>query len=182
MIVIKTDRLILRTWEDKDINDYYQINQDPKVIELLRGSLTIQEVKDFISSANQQFEKLKFTLWAVEEKATGKLLGFTGLNMIEWDAPFSPKLEIGWRLGSEFWGKGFATEAARGALDYGFNTLGLKEVVAFTVPMNHRSIRVMEKLGMTRDVSGDFRHTKIHPDHPLSQHILFRIKQKDFIN
>src|SRR3989344_4831839 len=158
MNVIQTQRLILRTWKEGDADEYYHINQDPKVIEFLRGSLTLQEVQDFITFSNQQFDRLGYTLWAVEEISTGKLMGFIGLNSPPWDAHFTPCVEIGWRLGSEYLGKGYATEGAKAVLKYGFETVGLKEIVSFTVPANARSIRVMEKIGMTRDLKGDFRH------------------------
>lgn len=172
--MIETSRLMLRTWKDVDAENYYHINQDPKVIEYLAGPLSRQEVKDFIHNMNQQFEVRGYTLWAVEEKLSGKLIGFIGLNEIKWDAPFAPAVEIGWRLDSAFWSKGYATEGAKAALQYGFNKCNLKEIVAFTVPANTRSIRVMEKLGMERDVKGDFYHTKLPKNHPLSFHILYR--------
>ena len=177
MKVIETERVILRTWEDDDVDAYYRINQDPKVIELLRGPLTMQEAKDFIAFVNQQFDKIGYTLWAAEEKYSGKLMGFIGLDPLKWEAPFGPCVEIGWRLGSEYWEKGYATEGAKAALEYGFKKCGLKEIVSFTVPANIRSIRVMEKIGMQRDLSGDFAHPKLSPDHKLSKHVLYRIKR-----
>ncbi len=177
MKIIETDRVILRTWCDDDVDEYYRINQDPKVIELLRGSLTMQEAKDFIAFVNQQFDKIGYTLWAAEEKSSGKLMGFIGLDPLKWEAPFGPCVEIGWRLGSQYWDKGYATEGAMAALEYGFNKCGLKEIVSFTVPANIRSIRVMEKIGMERDLSGDFAHPKLSLDHKLSQHVLYRIKR-----
>ena len=138
MSIIETERLILRTWRDDDTDEYYRINQDPKVIELLPGPLTMQEVKDFMTAMNEQFEKLNFTLFAVEEKSTENLIGFTGLNPPKWESHFTPCVEIGWRLGS---------------------------------------IRVMEKIGMQRDMNGDFSHPKLPPDHKLSKHVLYRIKR-----
>lgn len=91
------------------------------------------------------------------------------------EVPFSPAVEIGWRLGSEYWGKGLATEGAKAVLNYGFKKCGLKEIVSFTVPANVRSIRVMEKIGMKRDLAGDFHHPKLPKDHPLSLHVLYRV-------
>src|SRR5579872_4614167 len=136
MKVIETERLILRTWQDGDIDEYYRINQDSKVTEFLRGPLTMQEVKDFIAFVNQQFDKIGYTLWAAEEKSSGKLMGFIGLDPLKWEAPFGPCVEVGWRLGSEYWGKGYATEGATAALEYGFNVCDLQEIVSFTVPAN----------------------------------------------
>lgn len=172
--IIETARLILRTWKHEDTDAYYQINQDRQVIELLRGPLSMQQVIEFISAANQHQEKHGYTLWAIELKQTGELIGFTGLNYTDWQAHFTPAVEIGWRLGSQHWGRGYATESAKAALKHGFTRCHLKEIVSFTVPTNARSIRVMEKIGLKRDVNGDFAHPKLPNDHRLSHHILYR--------
>lgn len=177
MNVIQTERLILRTWKAEDADAYYHINQDPLVIEFLRGPLTMEQVNDFIVFANKQCAEIGYGLWAVEEKCSGKLMGFIGIDPIKWNYPFGPGVEIAWRLGSEFWGKGYATEGAKAALGYGFNHCGLQEIFSFTVPANVRSIRVMEKIGMQRDLGGDFAHPKLPADHPLSKHVLYRIKK-----
>ncbi|KTD60363.1 acetyltransferase [Legionella sainthelensi] len=178
MGIIETDRLVLRTWSNEDVVEYYRINQDPKVIEFLKGSLTMNEVTDFISSMNNQFDELGYTLWAAEEKTKGQFIGFIGLNLIKWEAPFGQAVEVGWRLGSKYWKKGYATEGARACLKYGFNQCDLKEIVSFTVPANIRSFRVMEKIGMIRDLDGDFAHPNLPLDHRLSKHILYRIQKK----
>ncbi len=177
MNVIETARLSLRTWKEQDADDYFQMNQDAKVIEFLRGPLTLEQVKDFIAGSNKQFEERGYTLWAVELKATGEFIGFIGLNYTDWPAHFTPAVEIGWRLGSQYWGKGYAREAAMAVLNFGFEHCGLKEIVSFTVPANVRSIRVMENIGMKRDLSGDFAHPKLPADHPLSLHVLYRISK-----
>jgi len=177
MKVIETDRLILRTWKEEDIDKYYQINQDPKVIEFLLGPYTIERVKNFIILRNEQFELLGYTLWAVEEKSSGELMGFIGLDTMEWEAPFTPCVEIGWRLGSQYWGKGYAAEGAKAVLEYGFDVVGLDEIVSITVPQNIRSIRVMERIGMKRDLNGDFAHPLLPKDHPLSKHVLYRVRK-----
>ncbi|MBU0743923.1 MAG: GNAT family N-acetyltransferase [Gammaproteobacteria bacterium] len=178
MKIIETERLVLRTWKDDDILPYFKINQDPKVIEFLSGgAMTMDEVKTFIDLMNQQFIKFKYTFWAIEEKSSGKLIGWIGLNQPGWQAHFTPCIEIGWRLGSEYWGKGYASEGAKAALKYGFKEIGLKEIIAFTVPANLRSIKVMEKIGMCRDLDGDFAHPKLPAGHPLSLCILYRIQK-----
>jgi len=87
---------------------------------------------------------------------------------------------VGWRLGSRYWGNGYATEGAKASLDYGFKQCGLKEIVSFTVPANVRSIRVMEKIGLKRDLNGDFAHPKLPIDHPLSRHILYRLSVGEY--
>jgi RimJ/RimL family protein N-acetyltransferase len=174
MIIIETKRLILRTWKTKDAQPFFQINQDPKVIEFLRGPLTRDQVKDFISAQNAQQKKHGYSLFATELKATGELIGFIGLNYTDWPAPFTPAVEIGWRLGSQFWGQGYATEGAKAVMDFAFNKIGLEKIVSFTVPANKRSIKIMEKTGMKRDLNGDFFHPKLPKNHPLAHHILYR--------
>ena len=176
MKIIETDRLILRTWKGEDAKPYFDINQDSKVIEFLPKALTMQQVKDFISAMNDQYIKNNYTLFSAELKKTGELIGFIGLNYIDWKAPFTPGTEIGWRLGALYWGKGYATEGAKAVLNYGFNKCRLKEIISFTVPMNKRSIRVMEKIGMQHDRAGDFAHPKLSPNHKLSKHVLYIIK------
>ena len=179
MIIIETKRLILRTWDNNDINDYYLLNQDPKVIEFLLKTSSVEQAKEFIESMNHQFHAYGYTIFAVEEKKTDKLIGFTGLNTPEWHSCFTPCVEIAWRLSSKFWGNGYATEAAKAVLDYGFKECGLKEILAWTVPANLRSIRVMEKIGMERDIDGDFNHPDVPEGHELLKHILYRIDTND---
>jgi len=175
--VIETERLILRTWKESDAEAYFEINQDPKVLEFLPGPLTMDTVKRFIADMNQRFADHGYTLWAVEEKTTGAMMGFIGFSSPSWKAHFIPCVEIGWRLGSQYWGKGYATEGAKAVLEYGFKNFGWNEIVSFTVPNNVRSIRVMKKIGMKRDLNGDFSLPVFPLDHPLSKHVLYRIAQ-----
>jgi ribosomal-protein-alanine N-acetyltransferase len=114
----------------------------------------------------------------VERVADGVLLGFTGLARPSFEAPFTPAVEIGWRLAAHAWGQGYATEAARAALAFGFATVGLEEIVSFTVPANERSRRVMERIGMTHDPRDDFDHPKLPPGHPLRRHVLYRLPRR----
>ena len=179
--IIDTERLILRTWNKEDARSYFQINQDPKVIEFLRGPLTMKQVNDFIPVMNSHGDTDSYTLWAACLKGTGELIGFIGLNYTDWESHFTPAVEVGWRLGSQFWGKGYATEGAKASLDYGFKKCGLKEIVSFTVPANVRSLGVMEKIGLKRDINGDFAHPKLAVDHPLSQHVLYRLRADEYL-
>ena len=175
MVVIETKRLILRTWNDDDIGYYYLINQDPNVTEFLLKMSSIDQAKLFINNMNHQFYELGYTLFAVEEKLSGELIGFIGLNSPKWESHFTPCVEIGWRLSSTYWGKGYATEGSKAVLDYGFNICLLKEIVAITVPDNLRSIHVMDKIGMKRDVNGDFKHPMVPEGHTLLEHVLYRL-------
>ncbi len=174
MKIIETERLILRTWKATDHEKYFRINQDPQVLEHLPRALTMAEVDDFIARMTKQWHERHYTLWAVEEKVIGKFIGFIGLSYLDFSPIIAPGVEIGWRLGSEYWGKGYATEGARAALSYGFEVCRLNEIIAITVPANTRSQRVMDKIGMLRDVGADFAHPKLPADHRLSHHVLYR--------
>lgn len=178
MKVIETDSLILRTWKEEDRDAYLQINQDPKVIEFLLGSMSKAQVDNFMQNCNKEFEEKQFCLFAVELKESHELIGFIGLSTPQWEAHFTPAVEVGWRLGSQYWGMGYATEGAKAVLAYGFYTLGLAEIVSFTAMLNLRSIRVMKRIGMERDVRDDFTHPKLDLQHPLSKHVLYRIQKE----
>lgn len=144
----------------------------------------MEEVNQFINNTNQHQEKFGFTLWAVELKISHELIGFIGLyqTSTDWpDVPFLPAVDVGWRLGSQYWGGGYATEGAKAALAFGFNTIGLDEIVSFTVSMNQRSLRVMERIGLQRDLEGDFSHPRLDQGHPLSRHVLYRLKKADYL-
>lgn len=173
---IETERLILRKWRDEDAAAFAAINQDPQVIEFLRGPLSLKDCQNFISETNRRIDEWGFGLWAATLKEGGELIGFVGLNIPDFESHFTPCVEIGWRLAAKYWGKGYASEAARSVLATGFKIFGLKEIVAFTFYKNLRSIAVMERIGMKRDFVGDFSHPKLEPDHPLAQHVLYRIK------
>jgi RimJ/RimL family protein N-acetyltransferase len=185
MKIIETKRLLLRSWRESDVQIYFEINQDPKVTEFLPKAITLEESKKFVATQSQQLKQRGYCLFACELKATSEFMGFIGLNYTEWQEnaesknfvplpTFIPAIEIGWRIGSKFWQNGYATEAAREVLDCFLGKNGVSEIISFTVPDNLRSIRVMEKIGMKRDFSGDFLHPKLPLDHPLSHHVLFR--------
>ena len=178
---IQTERLILRTFKTEDASAYFHINQDPKVLEFLLGPLTISQVNDFIAAKQTHQEKFGYSLWATCLKQTGELIGFIGLNYTDWESSFTPAVEVGWRLGSQYWGKGYATEGAKASLDYGFKKCGLKEIISFTVPANLRSIGVMEKIGLKRDFNGDFMHQKLPSHLKLSHHILYKLSAEEYL-
>jgi RimJ/RimL family protein N-acetyltransferase len=180
MKTLETPRLLLRPWSDEDVVPFYAMGQDPQVMEYFPSLWSMDMVKQFIERMNVQLADKTFTLWAVEEKSTKKFMGFIGLNCPAWDAHFTPCVEIGWRLAAAFWGKGYATEGAKAALEYAFKHLKLPQVVAFSVSDNLKSRRVMEKIGMARDLAGDFLHPKLAPQHPLAKHVLYRIHNSCF--
>lgn len=177
MNVIETERLILRTWEEDDVYPYFLINQDSKVIEFLPSAMSMSEVRDFINKVNNKYKKYGYTLFATALKDTGKLIGFIGLNYTDFPASFTLAVEIGWRLGSQYWGKGYATEGAKAVLDFGFNQCNLKEIVSFTAINNIKSIKVMQRLGMLEDIERKFNHPNLLLDHSLSLHVLYHFKK-----
>jgi RimJ/RimL family protein N-acetyltransferase len=129
---------------------------------------------------SEHFERHGFGLWAVEAMGLADFIGFAGLSTPAFTAHFTPAVEIGWRLAFEYWGQGYATEAARAALGFAFSQLQLAEVVSFTVPANQRSRRVMERLGMTRTPVDDFEHPNLPPGHALSRHVLYRLSRSSW--
>ena len=118
-------------------------------------------------------------LWAVEVRDIAPFIGFVGLNRVRFNAHFTPAIEVGWRLAREYWGRGYATEAARAALDYAFESLPDEQIVSFTATINEPSIRVMQRLGMTSDPSDDFDHPAVNGGR-LQRHVLYRISRDDW--
>jgi RimJ/RimL family protein N-acetyltransferase len=177
---IRTPRLLLRAWRDDDLDAFAAMSADPEVMRHL-WPIEDRAASDAMAAAIRgHFDRHGFGFWAVEAPGVAPFVGFAGLAVVAYDAPFTPAVEIGWRLARPHWGKGFATEAAAAALDQGFGPLGLAEIVAFTVPANRRSERVMQRLGMRRDEAGDFDHPRVAAGHPLSRHILYRLKREDW--
>lgn len=174
---IETDRLILRRWCDADRTPFAAMNADPLVMEYFKAPLSRAESDGFIDRIENLFVQNGYGFWAVAEKDSGRLVGLTGLAPVMFAASFVPAVEIGWRMASDVWGRGYAPEAARAALDAGFHKLGLPEIVAFTTTENQKSRRVMEKLGMVYDPAADFAHPNLPEDHPLRPHVLYRAKK-----
>ena len=155
------------------------MNADPRVMEFMPSLVTPQESDDLIDRIEQHFEHHGFGLFAAELLQENTFIGFIGLSVPAFDAPFMPAVEIGWRLAFEYWGCGLSTEAAHAVIRYAFESAGINSLVSFTAPMNLRSRRVMEKIGMTHDPGADFDHPRLPCGHPLRRHVLYRInKQK----
>jgi RimJ/RimL family protein N-acetyltransferase len=172
-----TQRLRLRQWRPEDREPFAAMNADPRVMEHFPGLLSREESDAVYSRIAAHFQQHGFGLWAVEIPGVVAFAGFIGLSIPRFEAHFKPSVEIGWRLAASCWGRGLATEGARAALSFGFDGLGLEEIVSFTVPSNLRSRRVMEKLGMTRQEQDDFDHPLLPSGHPLSRHVLYRIQR-----
>ncbi|SUW63874.1 Acetyltransferase (GNAT) family [Buttiauxella agrestis] len=168
-----TERLILRRWKQSDREPFAALNANPEVMRYFPSTRTREESDKMVNAVEQIIAEKGWGLWAVEEKSSGEFIGFVGLNIPGYELPFSPVIEIGWRLDKPFWGKGYAPEAAIKALEIGFEQFGMTEIVAFTALENLPSQRVMEKIGMTR--CEEFDHPMLAEHHPLRRHILYRI-------
>jgi len=173
-MLIETDRLILRHWEPRDAEPFAALNADPRVMEFLPSVLSGKESNAMIEAIERRIDEQGFGLWAAELKSSKSFIGFIGLNVPEYRLPFSPCVEICWRLAHDHWGKGYASEGALAALTFGFQQIRLPEIVSFTTEKNIRSRGVMEKIGMIRDLAGDFVHPNLPGGHPLSKHVLYR--------
>jgi RimJ/RimL family protein N-acetyltransferase len=178
-VIIETERLILRNWKKEDTLPFIEICADRKVMEFLSEPLTPDEVKVTISRIRDHFKKHGFGLYAVEKRETKSFIGFTGFMIPNFEHFFTPCVEIGWRIKSTEWKKGYATEAAMGCLNYGFNKLSFEKVHSFTSIHNMASQRVMQKIRL-KD-KGRFYHPMLAPDHFLSEHVLYCIEKKEFV-
>ena len=177
MTELCTARLLLRHWREEDREPWAAMNADPEVMQHFPAMLSRAEADAFVDRVGATLEERGWGLWAVEELATGRFLGFTGLNVPSFSAPFMPAIEIGWRLRRDAWGHGYASEAARGALCVAFDDLELDEVVSFTTTANTRSAAVMHRIGMTRDEAEDFDHPNLADGSPLRRHVLYRLRR-----
>jgi RimJ/RimL family protein N-acetyltransferase len=174
--VIRTERLVLRQWIDADREPFALLNADSAVMEFFPSTLDRSQSDEFIDRASDQLAERGWGLWAVES-ADG-FIGFAGLAIPRFEAPFTPCVEIGWRFSRSAWGRGFATEAARAVIGHAFeDPLGLNELVSFTTVSNVRSRAVMERLGMTRDARDDFDHPLLATEDPLRRHVLYRLRR-----
>ena len=179
---LKTERLLLRRWRDTDLQPFAQINADPAAMRFMPGVMTREETRAMIGRIEEHHRAHGFGIWAVEAPGVASFVGFLGLARVGFEAPFTPAVEIGWRLLPAYWGKGYATEAARAALRHGFEELNLDQIVSFTVPANQQSWSVMERLGMSRDPNDDFDHPRMRVGHPLRRHILYRLARETWLS
>jgi [ribosomal protein S5]-alanine N-acetyltransferase len=172
--VIETQRLGLRNWSEADRMPFTQMNGDPEVMQFFPKTLSPRESLESLHRIHLHFEKNKFGLLVVEHKESGQFMGFTGFQIPGFESFFTPAVEIGWRFKKQYWGQGFATEAARACLDYGFETLKLKKIVSFTATQNKASENLMKRIGMRFVAS--FDHPLIERSAPLCRHVLYQIQ------
>ena len=178
--MIETERLILREWRDEDREPFARMNADPRVMEFFVSTMTAAETDALIARYREHWRTRGYGMCAVDRKLTNgarEFIGYIGLARVRYEIDFTPVVEVGWRLAPHAWGQGLATEGARASLAYGFETLGLDEIVAFTATTNVRSRRVMDKIGMTHDPRDDFNHPNIKDGHPLRRQVLYRTRR-----
>jgi RimJ/RimL family protein N-acetyltransferase len=177
MVVLETERLLLRRWCEPDRRPFAEMNADPRVMEFMPRRLSRQESDALADRIQAHLSRHGFTQFAVELRRSERFIGFIGLSVPDFEAAFTPCVEIGWRIAFEHWGQGLAAEGARATVRYAFEILKLDEIVSFTVPANLRSRRVMDKIGMTRNPADDFEHPKLPEGHPLRRHVLYRLRR-----
>lgn len=166
---LETERLVLRTWREDDVDAFWELHRHPDVLAYLPGPNDRAETAKLVDRFLDHWARHGFGLFAVDDKSSGELVGFTGLIAIEWEAPVKG-VEIGWRFRRDVWGQGYATEAARRCLPLAFEQLGIDPLVAIAVPENVRSHRVMERLGFVRQPNKNFEHPRLPEGHRLRLH------------
>ncbi len=174
MIYIETSHLLLRDWKEEDIEPFAKMNCDPHVMQYFLKPLTERESFDFYNRIRDEFNQYRYGLYAIEKKENGAFIGYTGFHRFAFDTDFAPGVEIGWRIRYEDWNKGYATEAAKGCLSYAKDNLPFDTIYSFTSLHNKSSEKVMQKIGMEKIRT--FLHPAIPDNHPLKEHILYKIK------
>lgn len=182
-MTLETARLRLRPWRDDDLEPLCELGSDPEVMAHFPALLTREANERLLGWLRTRIEERGYGFWALEVHDGASLIGFCGIQDVTFPAPFPPALEVGWRLARRHWGHGYASEAARAAIAYGFEQLGVAEIVAFLLPANRRSAAVCERLGMTRDPAGDFDHPWFADGQlalggqPMRRHALYRLRR-----
>ena len=179
IIEFETARLCLRQWRESDREPFAALNADPDVMQFFPAPVTREATDASIDAWQSQLAERGWSNWAAEIRETGEFIGFIGLTVPRRVLPFSPCVEVGWRLARAHWGNGYATEGARGALRIGFERLRLPEIVSFTAVGNRRSRAVMERIGM-RDAAQDFEHPGVPEGNALRWHCLYRLSLQEY--
>lgn len=174
---IMTERLGLRSWKPEDLKPFAALNADPVVMEFFPKTLNEEETSEFMDKNNKELKEKGYGLWAVDEIESGDFVGYMGFHYTNFESFFTPCIEIAWRLGFQYWGKGYATEGSLACLERGFVKLGFDKVFSFTAKVNQRSENVMKKIGMTK--VGEFNHPNVPKDSRLNRHVLYRIQKEE---
>lgn len=176
---LRTKRLRLRPWRNDDLDALAAMNADPDVMRYFPKCLNRDGSAEMMARNTQHMQRHGFAWWALEVPGVSSFAGGVSLLMPGFDAHFTPAFEIGWRLPKAFWGKGYATEAARAVLDFAFYHIGLSEVVSYTTVDNEQSRKVMTRLGMTNRSADNFGHPLLPFNHPFKHHVLYRLTRTD---
>lgn len=181
-IFLETDRLVLRAWRDSDLTPFAAMCADPDVMRYFPEPMTFAQTEALVEKARQKQKQDGFCFAPVETKAGHEFLGFVGLSIPRYSKPLpcDPCVEVGWRLKRSAWGKGYASEAARAWIRFGFETLHLDEIVSFTTVTNTPSRRMMERIGMKRSRKDHFLHPMLPDDHVLAPHVLYRLPRSSW--
>ena len=175
--VLDSERLRLVDFSTAHLDDFAAMNADPDVMEFFPAVLSREESAAMLHRLIEHRRRHGFSLFALHLKSDNRFVGFTGFLRADFVAHFTPAVEIGWRFAKFAWGQGLAPEAARACLSYGFDDIGLTEIVSFTAALNKRSMRVMEKIGMQHDPADDFDHPNLAAGDPLCRHVLYRLRR-----
>jgi RimJ/RimL family protein N-acetyltransferase len=179
MSVIQTARLKLRPFSEADFEPFAAINADPRVMEFFVAPLTREQSDKFANVICGHFARHGYGPWAVETPDS-KFAGYIGLYWGNFEAPFMPALELGFRLGAQHWNKGYATEGGSAAVEWAFANTDLPEIFSWTAVLNRRSQRVIQKIGLLRDPANDFDHPRVPEGNPLRPHVLFRVTREQW--
>ncbi len=176
---LETDRLRLRQWTEADRRSLARLNADERVMEFFPHPLSRAESDALAERIISALTQRGWGWWAVEVKGKHNFIGFVGISVPSADLPFQPCVEIGWRLDYSYWNQGYATEAAKASLAFGFETLELEKIVSFTALLNKRSEAVMKKIGM-RQAPDTFMHPSIPAGSRLREHCLYELSRADW--
>lgn len=181
VVELKTDRLILRQWKESDLLPFAKMNADPEVMEYYPSTISESESNQLANRIKGFITKRSWGFWAVETINENEFIGFVGLHKPTYDLPVSSCVEVGWRFSKKYWGKGYATEAAKESLRFAFEDLQLNEVYSFASVSNKKSCSVMERLNMV-NTGNNFEHPIIPEGHSLREHVLYKIIKKQWEN
>lgn len=178
--VVVTARLVLRPFEDADRAPFFALNTHHDVAASFGSAPSRAESDAMVDHIEVEMARDGWGLWAVEVAGGPPFAGMVGLHRVRPQLPFAPAVEVEWRLHPEFWGRGYATEAAAASLRFGFEQVGLAEIVAFTTTLNSRSQAVMARIGMRHDAERDFDHPLVPDGSPLRRHVLYRVTRTEW--
>jgi RimJ/RimL family protein N-acetyltransferase len=171
---LQSERVLLREWRESDVAPWIALNLDAENLKYFPRVYSVEESLASYMRIRDLLNENSFGLWAAEEKSSGEFMGFVGLmhHNIP-DISFMPCYEIGWRLDKKYWGKGYATEAAKVVLAFGLEQLELEKIYSFTAKGNLPSIKVMKKIGLQERPELAFEHPRVPDESPLKSHVVY---------